>query len=104
MFGLAIRNCARGVAHGSLPFRNNKLAVSRGHSGIEPIDHAEIIRLAERDAVVAQDGVSHREMKVDVRLDDLQQVVLTSKDLPRLPRQSNSALGSAGVASFFNTR
>src|SRR5882762_10506283 len=66
-------------------------------SGVDQIDRTKKIHLADIDAVVAEDGVGHRDMEKDVGDRHLQQVVLAADDLARRPGEFDLSLARARV-------
>ena len=66
-------------------------------SGGDQIDRTKKIHLADIDAVVAEDGVGHRDVEKGVRDRHLQQVVLAPDDLAGRPGEFDLALARARV-------
>jgi hypothetical protein len=54
-------------------------------SGVHQIDRTKKIHLADVDAIVAEDGIRHRDVKKSVGDCHLQQVVLAADDLAGRP-------------------
>ena len=67
-----------------------------GSSG-DQIDRTKKIHLADIDAVVAEDGVGHRDVKKGVGDRHLQQVVLAADDLAGRPGEFDLAIARACV-------
>ena len=67
-------------------------------SGVDEIDRTKKIHLADIDAVVAEDGVGHRDVKKGVGDRHLQQVVLAADDLAGRPGELDLAKAATGQA------
>jgi hypothetical protein len=68
---------ARRVACVAQGTRNRRGA----QSGVSPCEGAKKGHLADVDAVVTEDGVCRRQMEIDIRYRDLQQVMVAIDDL-----------------------
>ena len=66
-------------------------------SGGDEIDRTKKIHLADVDAVVAEDGIGHRNMKKSIGDRHLQQVVLATDDLAGRPGEFDFALARARI-------
>jgi hypothetical protein len=64
-------------------------------SRVDEIDRAKKIHLANIDAIVAEDGVGHRDVEKGVGNRHLQQVVLAANDLAGRPGEFDLALARA---------
>ena len=66
-------------------------------SRVDEIDRAKKIHLADIDAIVAEDGVGHRDVEKGVGDRHLHQVVLAADDLAGCPGEFDLALARARV-------
>src|ERR1700732_3347745 len=66
-------------------------------SGVDQIDRTKKIHLADIDAIVAEDGIGHRDVEKGVGDRHLQQVVLAADDLAGCPGEFDLALARARV-------
>src|SRR3954451_12400318 len=68
-----------------------------GWSRIDPVDRTKKVPFANIDAVVAEDRIGRRQVKIDVRDRDLQQVIVAADNLAS---PSDLAVGAAVVLRF----
>src|SRR3979411_783275 len=71
-------------------------------SGVDQIDRTKKIHLADIDAVVAEDGVGHRDMEKNLGYRRLPEVVLAADDLAGRPGEFDLALARARVLRLFH--
>jgi hypothetical protein len=61
------------------------IGIARRGLGVHQIDRTKKIHLADVNAVVAEDGIGHRDVEKSVRDCHLEQVILTADDLAGCP-------------------
>jgi hypothetical protein len=66
----------------------------------DPANIPEKVHFPEVHAIVAKDRVDHRQVEIDVRHDDLQEIVFPAERLARRPRQSDPPLAGTGELCF----
>src|SRR5215468_8530225 len=70
---------------------------TRRRSGVVNGHRADVVHLAELDAVVAQDRVRHGNVEIEVGDGDLPEVVGAAEPLPLQPWRRNPPGGGAGI-------
>src|ERR1700756_4260952 len=88
---LPVTCCVSARQHQPNPGKWDSEAAHR--SGVDPVDWAEEVHLADIDSIVTEDCISHHDVEEGIGDGHLQKIVFPAKDLAgRRPRHADLAL------------